>query len=342
MPSGAGRVAVSTFPGERWAERAPADAGFDARALAEAMRTAHPAGAVIVVHDGRVIARAGNDSAANYTASVRKSVLSLLVGQAVARGELRLDATLAELGIDDRPPLLPRERTARVRDLLMARSGVFHPAANPGDALAYAPARGSQAPGTYFLYNNWDFNALGTILAQQAHASVYDLLERDLAVPLQFQDFSRSAQRLEGDTTRSMHLSYPMQLSARDLARIGLLALSRGTWNGRTIVPAAWVDSATATLTPSSAMHPESWRSEGQGYGYLWWTQEAESTSSWHGAFAAEGAGGQYLLVLPRLGMVIAHEVPESAQARVSWTEFTTLACRITNARAAGARQPRM
>ena len=76
-----------------------------------------------------------------------------------------MSSTLAELGIDDNEPSLTDvEKRATVRDLLTARSGVYHPALyeTPGMA-AMRPLRGSHLPGTHWYYNNWDFNALGTI-----------------------------------------------------------------------------------------------------------------------------------------------------------------------------------
>ena len=128
-------------------------------------------------------------------------------------------------GIDDVGGLLAIEKRARVRDLISARSGVYHPAANGGDNSADAPPRGTKEPGSYFLYNNWDFNAAGGIFEQQTGLAVYDALEQDLAAPLEFEDFDRSYQELHGDETKSNFLAYHMFISARDLARIGLLML---------------------------------------------------------------------------------------------------------------------
>ncbi len=116
-------------------------------------------------------------------ASVRKSVLAMLFGSYVADGKIRLDKTLAELGVDDHGGLLPRELEAAVANLLAARSGVYHEASNSGDNLADAPPRGSQKRGSYFLYSNWDFNALGTIFEQETGRNIYDALETDLARP---------------------------------------------------------------------------------------------------------------------------------------------------------------
>ena len=134
--------------------------------------------------------------------------------------EIDLDATLASLGIDDRGGLTDAERQARVRDLLTARSGVFHPAANEGDDLSRAPARGSQRPGKYFLYNNWDFNALGTIFEQSTRRSIFDAFQRDIAAPIGLEEFRREDHRRGEDSTKSIHLAYHFRLSVRDMARI--------------------------------------------------------------------------------------------------------------------------
>ena len=156
------------YPGRKWAKIAPESVGFASAGLAaaHARLAATPSTGLIAVVGGRAIFEYGDTDTVSYVASVRKSILSMLYGIHVKRGEIDLDATLASLGIDDRGGLTDAERQARVRDLLTARSGVFHPAANEGDDLSRAPARGSQRPGKYFLYNNWDFNALGTIFEQ--------------------------------------------------------------------------------------------------------------------------------------------------------------------------------
>jgi CubicO group peptidase (beta-lactamase class C family) len=115
--------------------------------------------------------------------------------------------------------LSPQEKQATVRHLLMARSGIYHPASNSGDDLASAPPRGSQAPGSYYLYSNWDFNALGTVFEQETGRNIYDALESDLARPIGMQDWRRELQVRSGDTTRSVHRAYHMILSTRDMAR---------------------------------------------------------------------------------------------------------------------------
>lgn len=82
-----------------------------------------------------------------------------------------------------------------MRHLLTARSGVYHEASNSGDDSDSAPARGSQEPGSYFLYNNWDFNAAGAAFELMTGGEIFDALMTDLAEPLGFEDFQRSRQK---------------------------------------------------------------------------------------------------------------------------------------------------
>ena len=71
--------------------------------------------------------------------------------------------------------------------------------------LASAPERGSQEPGTYQLYSNWDFNAAGAVFERLTGRDIYDELQAQLAVPLQFEDWDRSAQRKSGDLSISVN-----------------------------------------------------------------------------------------------------------------------------------------
>ncbi|BCH59575.1 hypothetical protein RvVAR0630_21990 [Agrobacterium vitis] len=125
--------------------------------------------AIMVVQDGKAIARWGDVSRKVNVASIRKSLLSALYGIAISEGHINLENTLENLKIDDKPPgLTVTEKQATVRDLLMARSGIYHRAASETDEMRRKrPERGSHAPGSFWWYNNWDFNALGTIYRQQ-------------------------------------------------------------------------------------------------------------------------------------------------------------------------------
>ncbi|MCS7461448.1 beta-lactamase family protein [Paenibacillus doosanensis] len=259
-----------------------------------------PTTSMMVVVDGKVIYSYGDISQVSYLASARKSILSLLYGRYVKSGKINLDSTLDELGIDDIESLLPIEKTARVRDLLMSSSGVYHPQGSPGGELM-VPERGSKEPGKFFLYNNWDFNVAGAILEKATRQSIFDTLGNDLAIPLQFQDYDPKRQRMLGFESVSRYKAYHMFLSARDMARLGVLVLNRGRWNEQEIVPKEWIDESLKVH-----VHRSNGNGPNNSYGYFWWLPE-EKSPEWKGAFLASGNYGQFILGLPALNMVIVH-----------------------------------
>ncbi|MEO1623940.1 MAG: serine hydrolase [Bacteroidota bacterium] len=264
---------------------------------------------LLVVHAGKLVFSYGDVSEQSYIASCRKSILAMLYGNYVANGSIDLDASMASLGIDDRQGLSEVERQATVAHLLSSCSGVYHPSSYPGDDLAFAPARGSQSPGSYFLYNNWDFNAAGAIFEQQTGVDLYDALEKDLAVPLGLQDFDRQLQKKTGNLSVSQYPAFPIHLSTRDMARIGYLMLNKGKWNDQQLIPEWWVEKITSLVTPNAALNPAERRASEFGYGHLWWVYDQENLrEELEGAYAAQGIYGQYITVIPKLDLVIAHK----------------------------------
>ncbi len=300
------------YPGAEWERVAgPEAAGWSSAGLDSVHARLSRLGTTgfMAVAGGRVLMEHGDVDTLTYLASVRKSVLSMLYGSYVANGTVKLDRTLAEMGIDDIGRLTPQEKEATVRDLLSARSGVYHPASNPGDNLADAPPRGSQRHGAYYLYSNWDFNAAGSVFERETGRSIYDALETDLARPLGFQDWDRSIHERTGDTTRSVHKAYHMVLSTRDMARLGYLMLREGSWAGRQVVPRDWVRESTRAVTPVAEMNPAELKKGPFGYGYLWWVWDGPwARGPYAGAYTGLGAYGQQITVMPALDLVVVHK----------------------------------
>ena len=311
-----GQSKAPVFPGNDWERADPPEAvGFSSVRL-QALRSwlqSLDTTAMMVVVGGRSLFEYGDLSHLSYLGSVRKNILAMLYGRYVENGTIQLNKTLRDLGFTDVGGLMERELDATVDHLLTARSGVYHQPANAGDATASAPPRGSQRAGTYFLYNNWDFNAAGTVFETLTGRDLYDALESDLAKPIGMQDFVRDRQKKGGDPTRSQHLAYHMWLSTRDMARIGLLMLREGDWAGRQVVSRDWTRRIRSVVTPFHELNPPQWRALGTGnrwaYGYLWWVWDApKSSGSFVGAYAGMGFGGQFITVLPELDLVIAHK----------------------------------
>jgi CubicO group peptidase (beta-lactamase class C family) len=345
QPRPAALAQPAVFPGTAWDRIAtPEAAGYSANWLDSArayLATLKTTGALVIV-GGRVLLDYGNLTELSYLASARKSVLATLYGNYVKRGRIRLNRTLADLGLDDLGGLTAAEKEATVADLLGARSGVYHPASNPGDNLAQAPPRGSQPHGTYYLYSNWDFNALGTIFERETRRNIYDALESDLARPIGMEDFDRAAQQKSGDTTRSIHRAYHMWLSTRDMARLGYLMLRSGRWNAVQVVPGDWVRRITTPVTRWNEMNPESLRGGRFGYGYLWWVFDGPTaTGAFEGAYTAMGAVGQYITVLPKLDMVIAHKTKPGDGRNVGLDQYLGFLDRVLAARCSAPAVPR-
>ena len=314
---------AASSQGWRQYER-PEDAGFSSAALDQARRMADSlqSGAVFVVSRGSVVAAWGDVSRKFQMHSARKTLTSALYGIAVGAGRIELGATLGALGIGDRTPLTAQEKTATVRDLISARSGVYLTAAYaPADQDSIRPPRDSHAPGTFWMYNNWDFNAAELVFEQRTGKSPYAAFAEQVASPLHMDDFAAT----DGFTAYEPSLSnigaHTWRMSARDLARLGRLYIQDGKWDGRQVIPSDWVKEST---TPHSDL------GQGRGYGYMWWTYAPGSygtrypTLNRYRGFAARGLGGQMMMVIPEAALVVVHRADTDHNR--NWPEGRVLA----------------
>jgi len=300
------------FPQRSWERVQPAEAGWSVEELQAAKQYASAIGsqAWMLVENGKVVDSFGPVDRNNSLHSARKSFMSAMYGQAIADGTINISKTLKQLAVDDtNPSLSPEEKQATIRELLMARSGVYHIAQGEAPGMSAArPKRFSHPHGTFWYYNNWDFNALGTIFNKLTGKSLFDFLAERIATPLGMEDFRRAEQRFF-DQGQSIHKYYNFEFSARDMARFGHLFLAQGCWRGKEVVPAAWVKEST---TPYSNTIGD-FLPRGLGfYGYMWWVaaenQFLPNTTLPNGSFAALGAGPQVILVIPSRGVVLVHQ----------------------------------
>src|SRR6266849_412148 len=128
----------------------------------------------------------------------------MLLGNYIASGKINLQKTVKELGLDDLEKFVPIEERATLQNLIMSRSGVYF------EDDSNAPRKGSRAPGTFFYYNNWDFNAARTAFEKLTGRNIYDALETDLARPIGMQDFDRDRQKKGPSQPWSIQPEYPM------------------------------------------------------------------------------------------------------------------------------------
>jgi CubicO group peptidase (beta-lactamase class C family) len=285
----------------------PEDVGYSSQKLEEARQFAETSGfdAVMALYDGKILFSWGSVSQNYYTHSIRKPLLSALYGVHVYQGNINLDATMEDLNIDDIPPSLTNEeKQATVRDLIKSRSGIYHEAAAEDQSMIdMRPQRGSHPPGTFYYYNNWDFNVAGVIFEQETGTRIFEEFKRRIADPIGMQDFQVENCNYQYEFEKSMHPAYPFRMSARDMARFGALYQKNGIWKGQQIIPSGWIDESTIVYS----LEDSTW---GVGYGYMWKVFPSGSAISQmiggYRGFGHTGLGGvQMLMIIPDLNLVL-------------------------------------
>lgn len=283
----------------------PEVVGYSSAPLDSAKQFAEQSGfaAVMALYDGKVFFSWG-DVTYNYLChSIRKPFLSSLYGIHIAKGNINVNATLEELGIDDiQPSLSIEEKQAKIRDLLKSRSGVYHKAAAETQEMKEnRPQRGSHPPNTFFYYNNWDFNVLGTIFEQQTGTKIFEEFKRKIADVIGMEDFSVGNCFYQYEDSLSMHPAYSFRMSARDMARFGVLYQKNGSWKGNQIVPPDWIAESTTTYSILDS-------TAGVGYGYMWYTiPEGSGFDQLIGAsgFYHTGVGVHIVIIIPEFKLVL-------------------------------------
>jgi len=284
---------------------APEDAGWSSAELQDAHAFASESGclAVMALYDGKIFFSRGNIHRNYEVESIREVFLNALYGIHFTRGNIDLDATLKDLHIDDiTPGLTYTEKQAGIEHLLMSRSGVYHEAADEDPVMvAKRPERGSHAPNTFFYHNNWDVNALGTIFEQETGEEIFDAFKKEIADKLEMVDFSIDNYSYQYEWDKSSHPAFKFEMSARDMAKFGVLYQKNGRWNGSQIIHPDWIDDSTMAYSTM----PDT---DGLGYGYLWKIIEEDSKIGQmigYPGYYHTGAGGDVLVVIPDLKLVI-------------------------------------
>ena len=290
--------AETNFPGLTWDRpglNAPEGWSPEKLRLAEALFQANRSTAVMVVHNGHVVAAWGDVARTVDVWSVKSSLLGALYGIGVAEARIDLNRSLVDLGIyDNEPSLTAAEREATVRDLLMLRSGIYHGAVFE-PRIATRPVRGSKEPGESWYYNAWGLNVLGTIYTRLTRETIFEAFDKRIARAIGMEDYRPERDGHFFHDSVSQHPAYIMFLSARDLARFGLLYLNDGMWAGQQVIPSFWIRESTKRWSDTSS---------GLGYGYMWWQLPSVLGLGGDG-FAALGYQGQAVLVIPSKRLVV-------------------------------------
>jgi len=153
-------------------------------------------------------------------------------------------------------------------------------------------------PGAVFDYDNCNTNILGEIIRRATNRRVDAFAKEYLFDPL-------GVTEMEWQTVRGDVLlcSGDLHLKPRDMAKFGLLFLNRGEWKGTRVVSSEWCDASTAAFLDPNEYTPEFPMAD--GYGYQWWRKTYKVGSRTYPSFMAMGWGGQHIIIIPDLNMVV-------------------------------------
>jgi CubicO group peptidase (beta-lactamase class C family) len=301
----------------------PADHQVDATALAAAVEAAHRLGYVhgmVVARDGSVIGEghwSGTPATLHQSRSVTKSVTSILLGIAIDKGFIS-EGTSARL-VDYLPAALvpgdPAKREIRLVHLLTMSSGLqwnettdVEPWLASADPVGYVLNRPLAAqPGTTWNYDTAAAHLLSVVISQATGMSTLEFADTYLFGPLGITD---RAWEVIGGCANGGH---GLWVSTEDLAKLGVLFVDHGSFNGQQIVPRYWTNFSTFpevhNLGPFGPLAQRE-------YALLWWVPVGIGFD----AFTAWGYGGQFVFCVPGLKLVVTaharYDVPESVAGR--------------------------
>jgi CubicO group peptidase (beta-lactamase class C family) len=253
----------------------------------------------MLVRHGHVVAEgwwSPYDASTRHTLySLTKSFTSTAVGMAVAEGRMTVDDPVLPAFPEDAPAEASDQLKAmRVRDLLSMSTG--HHAEAPFGATepwtrSFLAQPVAHKPGTFFLYNTPGSYMLSAMVEKAVGTNLLDYLRPRLFEPLGIESpvWTSSPQ---GVTIGG----YGLNIRTEDIARFGQLYLQKGQWKGRRLLPGAWVEAATSRQVSNGSKPESDWE---QGYGYQFWRCR-------HGAYRADGAFGQFCIVMPEQDAVVA------------------------------------
>lgn len=258
---------------------------------------------VVVVRHGHVVAegawRPWPADGIALVYSVSKTFLAVAAGFAEAEGLLSRDERLVDVFPEAAGHAGPRAARITVEDCLRMSTGHLADTLDTAPGMAgggeesaalFLATEPEQEPGSWFLYHNGASRVLALAVQRRTGQRLLDYLRPRLLDPL-------GVTRAAWITWAGADLGFSgLHVSTDTLARLGLLLLQDGVWQGRRVLPAGWVATASSALADTSQHpDPDDWR---VGYGHQLWRSR-------HG-YRADGAFGQFALVLPDHDLVVA------------------------------------
>jgi CubicO group peptidase (beta-lactamase class C family) len=257
----------------------------------------------MILRHGKVIAegwwKPDSSDKPHVLNSVSKSFNATAIGLAIHEHKLKLDDQVLKFFPADAPAVISDNLKAmKVRDLLTMSGGddVEPKAGVDGPSVKLFLAQPVlHQPGTHFLYNTMGSYVLSAIVTKVTGQTTLEYLKPRLFTPLGIQN-----PRWDASTEGNSLGGYGLYLRTEDMAKFGQLYLQKGKWNGKQLVPRKWVEQATSKqIANENESHAKIGPDWTEGYGFQFWRCR-------HNAFRADGAGGQFIVVIPDQDAVVA------------------------------------
>lgn len=266
--------------------------------------------ALLVIKNGQLIAEgyfnAGGINERTAVASVTKSYVSALTGIALDQGYLTsLDQKMVEFFPELMPMYDSRKEEITIRQMLQMRAGYPWDEAQPylldkiftGMRTRYlAEVPLNKDPGSAMEYSSLTSHILGVVVARAVGTDLETFAEANLFSPL-----SAVLGGWITDWEGNNNGHGDLQVSARDMAKFGLLYLNDGVYEGTQVIPAQWVQESLTAYSEDAWHIPVGRNYADMGYGYQWWSVRSGAHRFW----TAWGHGGQQIVLLDELDMVI-------------------------------------
>lgn len=327
------------FPGGDWKQAAPPQ-GVDAAKLEEAVEYLRSnAGSdgvnqVLIVRNGYVIWQGPEIDKVHGVWSCTKSFTSTVLGLLIEDGKATLD-TLAK---DHVPAMASDYPKVTLRHFTTMTSGYRAVGDEPRGTYRHGPSLTPFdpcstplfAPGAQYAYWDSAMNQFANVLTRIAGEPIEALFRRRIAEPIgmdpnewRWGDFGAiDGIAVNGGSGNSNNHVF---ISARQMARLGLLLLNGGNWNGKQLIDPQWVKMATRPqVRPTIPLGRDS-GADGRGvYGFNWWTNgiAPDGGRRWPGvpagAYAASGYNNNDMFIVPEWNMVIVRLGLDQSETRLS------------------------
>jgi CubicO group peptidase (beta-lactamase class C family) len=292
------------WPTADWRTSSPEDQGMDSQkltAMLDEIKEKHlNLHSLLIIRNGYLVSETYFESYQPNTRhplySVTKSFVATLIGIALDKGFINgTDQRIVDFFPERTFANLDQQKAAMtLEDTLTMRTGLDWQEGDPAYRAMYVSPDWvkyvldepmTTLPGNQFNYCSGCSHLLSAIVRQTTKMNPRDFAEQYLFKPLGITNV-----RWDTDAEGTPIGGWGLQLTPRDMAKLGYLYLRKGQWEGQQIVSAQWVENATRTHTETGG---------DLGYGYQWWTYPSLA------AYTALGRDGQTIFVIPELDLVI-------------------------------------